>query len=104
MRSTVITVITALTALGGATPASAQSMAGRSAVYAPHGVVAAPQPLAAQAGLRVLQQGGNAIDAAVTSAIMLGLVEPMMSGLGGDLFVIMWSAKDKKLVGLNASG
>ena len=79
-------------------------MAGRSAVYAPHGVVAAPQPLASQAGLRVLQQGGNAVDAAVTAAIMLGLVEPMMSGIGGDLFVIMWSAQEQKLIGLNASG
>ena len=79
-------------------------MAGRSAVYAPHGVVAAPQPLASQAGSRVLQQGGNAVDAAVTAAIMLGLVEPMMSGIGGDLFVIMWSAKEQKLIGLNASG
>ena len=82
----------------------AQTMAGRSAVYAPHGVVATPQPLASQAGLKVLQDGGNAIDAAVTAAVMLGLVEPMMSGLGGDLFVIMWSAREKKLVGLNASG
>ena len=97
--STVLIVLTVLTV-----PARGQSMAGRSAVYAPHGVVAAPQPLAAQAGLRVLQQGGNAIDAAVTAAIMLGLVEPMMSGLGGDLFVIMWSAKEQKLIGLNASG
>ena len=87
-----------------AAPLLAQSMGGRSAVYAPHGVVAAPHPLAAQAGLRVLQQGGNAIDAAVTAAIMLGLVEPMMSGLGGDLFVIMWSAKEQRLIGLNASG
>ena len=79
-------------------------MAGRSAVYAPHGVVAAPQPLASQAGLRVLQQGGNAVDAAVTAAIVLGLVEPMMSGIGGDLFVIMWSAREQRLMGLNASG
>ena len=102
MRPITLTALTALTA--ATAPVSAQTMAGRSAVYAPHGVVAAPQPLAAQAGLRVLQQGGNAIDAAVTAAIMLGLVEPMMSGLGGDLFVIMWSAKEKKLVGLNASG
>ena len=102
MHSIVSTVLTVLTVL--TVPAAGQSMAGRAAIYAPHGVVAAPQPLAAQAGLRVLQQGGNAIDAAVTAAIMLGLVEPMMSGIGGDLFVIMWSAKEQKLVGLNASG
>jgi gamma-glutamyltranspeptidase/glutathione hydrolase len=76
----------------------------RSAVYAPHGVVATSQPLASQAGLRVLQDGGNAIDAAVTAAVMIGLVEPMMSGLGGDLFVILWSAREQRLFGLNASG
>lgn len=90
-----------------AAPLAAQAagtMAGRSAVYAPHGVVATSQSLASQAGLRVLEQGGNAIDAAVTAAIMLGLVEPMMSGMGGDLFVILWSARDRQLVGLNASG
>ena len=80
------------------------SMAGRSTVYAPHGIVAAPQPLAAQAGLAVLQRGGNAIDAAVTTAAVLSLVEPMMSGIGGDLFAILWSAKERRLIGLNASG
>ena len=79
-------------------------MAGRSAVYAPHGVVAAPQPLAAQSGLNVLEAGGNAIDAAVTTAAMLNLVEPFMSGMGGDLFVILWSTEERRLVGLNASG
>ena len=79
-------------------------MAGRSAVYAPHGVVATPQPLASQAGLRVLQEGGNAVDAAVTALVMLSLVEPMMSGPGGDLFAILWSAKEGRLIGLNASG
>jgi len=76
----------------------------RAAVYAPNGIVATSQPLASQAGLRVLQNGGNAVDAAVTAAVMLGLVEPMMSGIGGDLFVIMWSAKEQRLVGLNSSG
>jgi len=80
------------------------TMAGRSAVYAPHGVVATPQPLASQAGLRVLQEGGNAVDAAITALVMLSLVEPMMSGPGGDLFAILWSAREQRLVGLNASG
>jgi len=82
----------------------AATMAGRSAVHAPHGVVATPQPLASQAGLRVLQEGGNAVDAAVTALVMLSLVEPMMSGPGGDLFAILWSAKEQRLIGLNASG
>jgi gamma-glutamyltranspeptidase/glutathione hydrolase len=89
--------------------ASAQSprpstLAGRSPVYAPHGVVATSQPLASAAGLAVLQRGGNAIDAAVTAAAVLNLVEPHMTGIGGDMFAILWSARDRKLVGLNASG
>ncbi|MHB1330046.1 MAG: gamma-glutamyltransferase, partial [Gemmatimonadales bacterium] len=90
-----------LPALLLAAPLAAQP---RAAVYAPNGIVATSQPLASQAGLRVLQNGGNAVDAAVTAAAMLGLVEPMMSGIGGDLFVIMWSAKEGRLVGLNSSG
>jgi len=80
------------------------TMAGRSPVYAPHGVVATSQPLASSAGLAVLQRGGNAIDAAVTSAAVLALVEPHMTGIGGDMFALIWSAKEKKLVALNASG
>jgi gamma-glutamyltranspeptidase / glutathione hydrolase len=76
----------------------------RSAVYAPHGVVATSQPLASAAGLAVLERGGNAMDAAVAAAAVLGLVEPMMTGPGGDMFALVWSAKDHKLVGLNASG
>ena len=80
------------------------TMAGRSPVYAPHGVAATSQPLATEAALGVLEHGGNAIDAAVTAAAVLSVVEPMMTGIGGDLFAIVWSAKEKRLVGLNASG
>lgn len=76
----------------------------RSEVMAPHGVVVASQPLAAQAGLRILQQGGNAIDAAVAAAAVLNVVEPMMVGVGGDLFAIVYSARDHRLYALNASG
>ena len=79
-------------------------MAGRSTVYAPHGVIATSQPLATAAGLAVLQRGGNAIDAAVTAAAVLNLVEPHMTGIGGDMFALFWSAKEHKLVALNASG
>src|SRR4051812_45522295 len=103
-----------LTALGlPALVASAQqtppapripTMAGRSPVYAPNGVAATSQPLATTAAINVLQNGGNAIDAAVTAAAVLGVVEPMMTGVGGDMFAIIWSAKEKKLVALNASG
>jgi gamma-glutamyltranspeptidase/glutathione hydrolase len=80
------------------------SMAGRSTVYAPRGAIATGQPLAAGAGLEVLQRGGNAVDAAIAVAAVLNVVEPMMTGIGGDAFVIMWSAKEQRLVGLNACG
>src|SRR2546422_6112906 len=80
------------------------TLAGRSTVYAPHGAIATSQPLATAAGLAVLQRGGNAIDAAVTAAAVLNVVEPPMTGIGGDMFAIVWSAKEHKLVGINASG
>src|SRR6478752_8326357 len=76
----------------------------RSVVMARNGAIATSQPLATAAGLRVLQSGGNAIDAAVTAAAVLSVVEPTMNGPGGDLFAIVYSAKDKKVHGLNASG
>jgi gamma-glutamyltranspeptidase/glutathione hydrolase len=80
------------------------SMAGRSTVYAPNGILATSQPLATSAGLAVLERGGNAIDAAVVAAAVLTVVEPNMTGMGGDLFAMVWSARDKTLHGLNASG
>lgn len=80
------------------------TMARRSPVYAAHGVAATSQPLATEAALSVLERGGNAIDAAVTAAAVLSVVEPMMTGIGGDMFAIVWSAKEKRLVALNASG
>src|SRR3954471_16849551 len=90
-----------------ATTADAQravTMAGRSPVYAPNGVAATSQPLATTAALNVLEHGGNAIDAAVTAGPVLSVVEPMMTGVGGDMFALLWSAKEKHLVALNASG
>ena len=85
-------------------PPRPSTLAGRSAVYAPHGVIATSQPLATAAGLAVLQRGGNAIDAAVTAAAVLNLVEPHMTGVGGDMFALVWPARERQLVALNASG
>jgi gamma-glutamyltranspeptidase/glutathione hydrolase len=76
----------------------------RAEVMGQHGMVTTSQPLAAQAGLDILKRGGNAIDAAVAAAAVLNVVEPMNVGMGGDLFAIVYIAKDKKLYALNASG
>jgi gamma-glutamyltranspeptidase/glutathione hydrolase len=76
----------------------------RSEVMARNGMVTTSQPLAAQAGLDILRHGGNAIDAAVATAAVLNLTEPMNVGMGGDLFAIIYTAKDHKLHALNASG
>jgi gamma-glutamyltranspeptidase/glutathione hydrolase len=85
--------------------ASAQDRTqGRSMVLSRRGVVSAENPLAAQAGATVLAHGGNAVDAAVATNAVMGVVEPMMNGIGGDLFAIVYDAKSGKLYGLNASG
>ena len=76
----------------------------RSEVLARNGVVTTSQPLAAQAGLQILKLGGNAFDAAVATAAVLNVVEPESAGVGGDVFVIAWIAKEQKLIALNASG
>ena len=76
----------------------------RSMVISRKGIVAAESPLAAQAGVRILEQGGNAVDAAIATNAMMGVVSPMMNGIGGDLFAIVYDAKANKLYGLNASG
>ncbi len=76
----------------------------RSEVMAQNGIVSTSQPLAAQAGLRIMMQGGNAVDAAVAAAAVLNVVEPMNVGIAGDLFAIVYIAKDKKLYQINASG
>lgn len=81
-----------------------KSFATRSEVIAKHGMAATSQPLATQVALDILKKGGSAIDAAIAANACLGLMEPTGSGIGGDLFAIVWSAKDQKLFGLNASG
>jgi gamma-glutamyltranspeptidase/glutathione hydrolase len=77
---------------------------GRSRVATTYGIVAASSPLAAQAGVQILESGGNAVDAAIAANAVLGVVEPQSNGIGGDLFAIVYEAKTGRLYGLNASG
>src|SRR5215831_10757982 len=76
----------------------------RSVVSSQAGVVASESVLASQVGARILESGGNAIDAAVATNAMMGLVAPMNDGIGGDLFAMIYEAKSGRLYGLNASG
>src|SRR5713226_3564010 len=101
-RTTVYFAI-AMTIAGQSVDAQDRSQ-GRSMVISRNGIVAAESPLAAQAGARILERGGNAVDAAIAANAMMGVVEPMMNGIGGDLFAIVYDAKANKLYGINASG
>src|SRR5947209_3895649 len=77
---------------------------GRSMVVTSGGIAATSHYLASQAGANVLRRGGSAMDAAIAANAVLGVTEPMMNGIGGDLFLLYWDAKSGKLYGLNASG
>src|SRR5262249_37159987 len=93
--------------LHGSNPESGGQIAvkpGRSVVRAEHGMVASSQPLASQVGLDILKNGGNAVDAAVAMAATLNVTEPMMTGIGGDAFMLVYWAKTGEVEGLNASG
>jgi len=102
----VVLLIAALTvSLAGQRPASKPTVvAGRSKVATKYGIVAASQPLAAQAGVQMLERGGNAVDAAIAANAVMALVEPHYNGIGGDLFAIYYEARTGKLYGLNAGG
>jgi gamma-glutamyltranspeptidase/glutathione hydrolase len=93
-----------LLAQGRGSSAPVMPSQGRSKVATRLGIVAANQPLAARAGVQVLEHGGNAIDAAIAANAVMGLVEPEMNGVGGDLFAIVYQASTKKLFGINAGG
>lgn len=83
---------------------SGKLFATRSEVIAKNGMAATNHPLASQIAVDILKQGGSAIDAAIAANVFLGFADPAMNGTGGDLFAIIWSADDEKLVALNASG
>lgn len=110
MKGKMLTNLKVAAALGAAftismTPSFSQDRNQmRSMVVSRHGIVATSQTLASQAGAQVLARGGSALDAAIAANAALAVVEPMMNGLGGDLFVIYREAKTGKLTGLNASG
>ena len=107
-RLVVLAVATLL--VGGATLSGRQQtpapgpVPGRSVVATTLGIVAASQPLAARAGLQILERGGNAIDAAIAANATIGLMEPTGNGIGGDLFLLYYEAKTGVVHGLNASG
>src|SRR5579871_516913 len=97
----IFTAMICVCAAGGNAQGRGQA---RSMVISKYGIVASESPLASQAGAHILEKGGNAVDAAIATNAVMGVVEPMMNGIGGDLFAIYWDAKANKLYGLNASG
>jgi len=103
-------VFTSILAPAQQTPAAAKPQfssvpnQGRSMVVSKFGIVSTPQFLASQAGAHILEQGGNAIDAAIAANAVMGVVQPYVNGIGGDLFILYYEAKTGKLYGLNSSG
>jgi gamma-glutamyltranspeptidase/glutathione hydrolase len=111
MRGTRQLSFALLASLAAALPLHAQidrvtgkNFATRSEVLATHGMVCTSVPAATQVGLEILKRGGSAVDAAIAANATLGLMEPVSNGIGGDLFAIVYSGKDKKLYGINGSG
>src|ERR671913_410350 len=93
----------ALLAMSPTHAEQARPVVGRSMVATRYGMVASSQPLAARAGVAILERGGNAVDAAIAANATIGLMEPTGNGVGGDLFALVYEAKTGKLYGLNAA-
>jgi gamma-glutamyltranspeptidase/glutathione hydrolase len=99
-----VTTPTAFAQLSRGDRYSGAPWATRSPVLAQHGMVASEQPLASEAAVQILKQGGSAVDAAIAANAMIGLMQPVLNGIGGDLFAIVYDPKTHKLYGYNASG
>ncbi len=104
MKTRGAVLVAAMAAVACAQEFSSSPDQGRSMVVTAYGIVAAPQFLAADAGSKVLEAGGNAVDAAIAANSVMGVTEPYVNGIGGDLFAIYYEAKTGKLYGLNSSG
>src|SRR5271167_4400734 len=104
MRPTFFCLLLTLPILSPAQPFSSSPDQGRSMIVTTEGIVATPQFLASQAGAKILEAGGNAIDAAIAANAVVGLTMPYVNGMGGDLFAIVYEAKTGKVYGLNSSG
>jgi len=104
MKTIVAALMIALCSTVAAQQFSSVPGQGRSMVVTKLGIVAAPHFLASQAGAHILEQGGNAVDAAIAANAVMGVVQPYVNGMGGDLFAIYYDAKTGKLSGLNSSG
>jgi gamma-glutamyltranspeptidase/glutathione hydrolase len=102
-RTALVFLLLPFSLLAGNRPVG-QSFVTRSEVLAQHGIACTSQPLATQAAIDILKQGGSAVDAAIAANAVLGLVEPMSCGIGGDLYAIVWDTASSRLHGLNASG
>src|SRR5258708_32157304 len=113
MKKTLVILITTFAVLSVAVEAQSASaphggkpplVSGRSVITTKYGIVAATQPMAAMSGIQILERGGNAIDAAIATNAVLGLMEPVNNGIGGDLLAIFYEARTGRLYGLNAGG
>ena len=99
-----VTSITAYGQMGRGDRYAGAAWATRSPVLAQHGMVASEQPLASELAVDILKKGGSAVDAAIAANAAIGLMQPVLNGIGGDLFAIVWDPKTKKLYGYNGSG